>query len=220
MRILIAVLAIALLVVALTPLAVFGDSHRYYANSKYQTTNITGMKADIETADPNVKSGFSLETIWIVGPGDREWIEVGWLKGSGTPRMYSYCSPAELCKPHIKSRFEYYEWPTPGSSHSYRIEHDSDNQWKIYIDGALKRTITDVGFSLGVRVDVGGEVTDNRNDIGVSGLLNVKYDKDDERIWRSFDGVEVAGKGYWIIELRGTKDSMQNGTCRHAPERC
>ena len=39
-----------------------------------------------------------------------------------------------------------------------------------------------------------GEVTDTGNDIGVSGLLEVKYEINDDGVWRSFDGDEDADR--------------------------
>ena len=65
-----------------------------------------------------------------------------------------------------------------------------------------------------------GEVTDTGNDIGVSGLLEVKYEINDDGVWRSFDGDEDAYVGYWIIGIWGSHDNMQNGTCWHEPAYC
>ena len=217
---LIAGLTLILLFVSLAPLVVFANQDRWYAHSRDSVSNLTGLEATIETADPNVESGHSLETIWILGPSEREWLEVGWLKGNDSPRMYSYCSPDSQCLPHVEGGFEWYEWASPGSSHTYRIEHDTENQWKIYINDVLKRTVTDAGFSAGVYADTGGEVTDPDSDIGVSGLLSVKYEINDDGVWRTFDGTEEADEGFWIIELGDTKNNMQNGTCWHEPGHC
>ena len=220
MRVILIALTLALLVTAVTPFMVFGQHVRWYAHSDDSVSNLTGLKATIETADPEVDSGHSLETIWLHGPGSNSWLEVGWLKGSGSPRMYTYCSPASTCQPYIASGFTWHEWPSVGSSHSYKIEHGTGNQWKLYIDGELKRTVTDAGFSAGVEADIGGEVTSDENEMGTSGLLNVKYEINDDGVWRNFDGTEKANEGYWIVELWGTTNNMQNGICANAPQHC
>lgn len=215
-------LFLTLIVVALAPTVVFGDAPwgaRWYAISQFETANITGFKADIATADPDVESGLSLETIWVHGPGYFDWVEVGWVRLPEHRRMYSYCSPTDTCLPQ-PAGYDWYETPVVGSIHNYRIEHISGFEWRVYVDDELRRTVAIPGFERSGFVTVGGEVSDNDNEMGVSGLLNVRYEINDDGVWRVFDGEESADDGYWIVELWGTHDNMQNGTCQHAEWHC
>ena len=220
MRILLGMLALGLLVAVATPYVAFGDQTRWYASSGLAVSNVTGIRAQIATADPNIHDNMSLEAIWLEGPGNNDWIEVGWLKGAGVPTHYSYCSPNTECEPYVESGFGWHGEADIGQLHSYQIQHHSGNEWRVYIDGSLKRTITDAGFSAGNNIRIGGEVDDPENDIGVSGLLNVKYEINDDGNWRLFNGVERADLNYWIVEIYGEQNDMQNGTCWHQPEYC
>ena len=217
MRLTIVMLTLGLLVATVTPLFVFGAQTRWYAHSDKNIANVTGLKADIETATPYVhpkdkNGGMSIETMWLIGPnasdGDRQWMEVGWWKSSEGLRFFSFCAP----KTATCDRWDWHGTVAHGSTHSYRIEHKTGKQWEIYIDDVLKRTVT-TGFSEGKLIDIGGETTDARNDIGMAKLTNVKYEINDDGVWRAFDGKEFANEGFWIRELRSAGDNMQNGTC-------
>ena len=129
-------------------------------------------------------------------------------------RFFSYCAPASQCGGH-----DYHGNVGAGSSHYYKLEHDTGDDWKFYIDDVEERSET-AGFDSGDIVDIGGEVTDPDSDIGVSGLLDVEYETDDDGDWTSFDGTETANDGFWIIEIWGTQDNMQMGTCWHEPGHC
>ena len=220
MRIVISSLLAILVLLVVTPHFAFASDERWYAFSNMDASNITGFRADIETADPHIDTGHSLATIWLRTPQQNRWMEIGWLKGSGDPTQYSYCSPASQCEPIVESGYEWYDTVSNGSSHNYRIKHISENQWKLYINNRLKRTITDFGASSSNNIQVGGEVTDDDNDIGVSGLLNVRYERNNDGDWWPFDGDETADDGYWIIEIAGSDHNMQIGTCHHEPAYC
>ena len=176
MRILIGVLTLVLLATLLTPLVVFGSSHRDYAHSRDSgVSDVTGLRATIETADPFVadEGGFSLGTMWIIGPddssGNRQWVEVGWEKDEDGPmRFFSYCAPASQC-----GGYDYHGNVGAGSSHYYKLEHDTGDDWKFYIDDVEERSET-AGFDSGDIVDIGGEVTDPDSDIGVSGAVGCR----------------------------------------------
>lgn len=196
-----------LLLVGLTTAVSVEAQQHWYAVSTIHDDPITGMRSNIEVADPFVASGFSLETNWIVDDPNGRWIELGWMKtDDGQRRYYSYCGNCGV---------EPWGWHGDApccDAHQFTLWYDNvNNRWGLYIDGSNVRLVP-TAFDRGNRAVIGGEVTSNQNEIGVSGLLSVRYWKNWGAQFLIWDGIESADPGYWIREIWGTHDNMQNGT--------
>lgn len=148
----------------------------------FMSGSYDGVNGTLEIADPVLRRPppeFSASQVAIVFP-QSQWIEAGWTKDAGidcNPWLYWATNPgwANRVAPAIigrKYRFAialanqtYYLWRV-------RITDDNTNQ-VIF----LKEDITtSVRFTKGIQIQANGEVgiTDTP-DMGISGLLNLKY---------------------------------------------
>jgi len=165
-----------------------------------------GADAKIEWANPTVRDGgFSAETLWVAN--GTKWVEVGWTKEDppGAPPMGTY-----LYYAWNDGTYHQYFLESTGSHNTYKIEHYSGNSWRIYINGALRATVS-AGFSTANRIDCGGEVTGNTNAMGISGTLNLRYKTTDQRWLYWWPTTLYWDSPYWVVKIGGSNSNLQNG---------
>lgn len=200
----IAICVLATLVLAGISSPVAAQS-RWYALGRI-TGSFKGADAKIEWANPTVRDGgFSAETLWVANGA--KWVEVGWTKENppGSPPMGTYLYYAWNDGTYHQQFLE-----STGSHNTYKIEYYSSNNWRIYINGALRATVN-AGFSTANRIDCGGEVTGNTNAMGVSGTLNLRYKTTDQR-WLYWPNTTLYWDSpYWVVKLGGSNSNLQNG---------
>lgn len=170
-------------------------------------TQLRGIWASIETADPQLRSLHSWSLMRLVvrndcaHPSGNCFGEVGWIKSD------CFTDPTSSC-PHLgyaswkgpirhiviwQSPNGYWSWDIAdiaaiGWTHHYMLERDNDTVgWEAYIDGRLwSRSWT--GFDAPEQGWAGGEVPNPpSNAMGVSGILNVRF-MDPNRIWHYVNG--------------------------------
>lgn len=153
-----------------------------YANYKNTSFNTNyGVKADVTAANVYAPCGsthhLTAVPIWMnFGGSPTEWLEIGY--GTGWIATDTTCQTGDILYYFTKID----NVPTKanlgtitnGNTYALKIERTSTSeQWKIYLDGSLKRTESSTGFNTG-RGEAGGEMTDHNGIIDLADFDNVQ----------------------------------------------
>lgn len=140
-----------------------------------------GASGTINLNPSNTVYGSSaiVNSLWVnfadAGPGDRDWLEVGWQKGTSMQPCYSstakYHTYDAVQSPHAGTC----EGSTSGSTATLQVsDYNLDDYWGLKINGSQKDTVykdEDATW-----ISVGGESTDEDNVLdggGISSLVIV-----------------------------------------------
>jgi len=153
-----------------------------YANYKNISFNTNyGVKADVTAANVYAPCGsthhFTSVPTWMnFGGNPAEWLEIGYY--TGWINTDTSCQTGDV--------FYYYTkidnipakanlgTITNGNTYALKIERTTTNEeWKIYLNGSLKRTESGTGFNTG-RGEAGGEMTDHNGIIDKADFNNVQ----------------------------------------------
>jgi hypothetical protein len=171
------------------PIVYKGRTH-FYAQA-VNSGLFYGVWAIIETANPAIREPlFSYSSINISDNNGR-WIETGWYK-----------SPTDSCIPKFTWAIQpgnanVISSPTPtvGFSYQYMIDKVTDGNWRLQIlktDGTViySQNISNPGMNSGTLLQAVGEVDSPTeiNDMGVSGILSLKWRESTPGIWHMWNG--------------------------------
>lgn len=161
--------------------------------------NPWGTKADIETANPQIRDGaysWARATVQYNQGSTNYYAEIGWFKdGSGIHvHVTSQSSGGHF-------DLNYSQQPAVGSRHNYSaLWNSSLNGYDLKYDGTL---ITNRPASLVLtRVFSGGEAYSSADAIGISGCLNNQYASTSGGGWLSFPShYDQVTSGYWVTDI-------------------
>lgn len=196
-----------------------GNSYRCYAHVWRSPGSYSGVHGTIEVANPvlresNATSGAQMAIVNYAG----QWFELGWTKQAS----YYGCDPwLYWAKEPGTPNFLQYVPPGYAYRLSISVIHDDFAWWQVkVIDNQTNQQLHRVGplatfpsWNRGYLLQANGEVGPSSiNDMGVSGLLNLKYRTYPGSGWYAWfgaQGIEDPPRGIYHAVKLGAENDWQ-----------
>ncbi|HVP20549.1 MAG TPA: hypothetical protein VMS73_01680 [Anaerolineaceae bacterium] len=147
-----------------------GAAGRYYAGYFYGTSSVTGVRANISNANPNIpiSGGTSSEWVMAVGSSSSYYTQAGWLKfyGDSAPKYWVEYAPG--CGSSCQFRYGTID----SNPHEYKVEV-SGSVFCGYIDG-IQKACSNGGFTTTSNEQFFGESSDTSVDIGGTQFIHLR----------------------------------------------
>lgn len=218
-----ATLSLALLLVMLTAETAGATSEtpprqyngRYRARSGIASGSFSGVFGTVGVADPVLRQGppeFSAMQLVMVFPrdyyGNLQWIEAGWSKESGAnncdPRLYWAVNPgwAQFVAPALVGRQYRITIALVSDLGYYRVRMvDSTTNQVVFLREDVR---TAVPYVRATSIQANGENgLSNTSDMGISGLLDLKYRVNPGDGWPNWPSASYSNADipYWITRI-------------------
>ena len=180
---------------------------RFYAQVS-RLGAFTGVWAKIETASPVIRemvSSYIGLQIIIPDPGSpygKRWVEAGWSRGTNTGCVSKFLWQTDHSSPHFYDN----HLPTVGVAYQYIISYQNGT-WNLKIaelNGTvlIDDNIPQTYMTYGTELRAMGEVYSYNkiNDMGVSGVLNLKY-MDATNTWYDWGSHSVSSRRGGTFEI-------------------